>query len=100
MKFRTKRYEYRLTSTFVYVKDGSIADTVYEWQRRKPGGNWLTVPKRFWKRIRELRQKVISNRRPKLSENIRIHLTGHNNQTKKTTKWAYKYGVPLENLIT
>lgn len=91
MYFKTNRYEYRSQSSDV-------------WYRRQLGtGKWKYLSARFWRKIKRLRKMSfqLMNQRSTLADTVRIRLNKrYNEQTKKTTKWAYKHGVPLNNLIT
>ena len=91
MYFKTNHYEYRSQS-------GDV------WQRRKLGtGKWKYISARFWKKLKELRKMSfqLRNRRSTLAERVIIKLDKrYDEQTKKTTRWAYQCGVPLDSLIT
>lgn len=91
MYFRTSRFEYRHHSQ-------------RGWQKRKLNTtSWRTLPFRLAKKVQALRKAVLAsrNRRATIADNARIILDKrYNEQTKKTTSYAYKYGVPLDNLVT
>ena len=88
MYFRTETHEYR-------TKSG-------KWEERELGTkNWRAVAKNLWQKLYTLRKSILQNRRPNLSETVRIRLNKrYDEQTKKTSSFAYKYGVDLDRLIT
>ena len=88
MYFRTETHEYRNNSG--------------GWEEREIGTkNWKSVAKNLWKKLYAMRKTVMQNRRPNLAETVRIRLNkSYDEQTKKTSPFAYKYGVELDSLIT
>jgi hypothetical protein len=104
MYFRTNHYEYRYGNypRLISADKEKIEVKSTHWQKRKLGDRlWESVSACFWNKIYNLRKTVIQNSRPTLAERARIKLNKHyDEQTKKTTKWAFKYGVPLDQIIT
>ncbi len=88
MYFRTETHEYR-------TKSG-------RWEERELGTkSWKSVAKNLWQKLYTMRKSVLQNRRPNLAESVRIRMNKrYDEQTKKTSPFAYKYGVDLDNLIT
>lgn len=104
MYFRTNHYEYRYGNyPRIISADGEKVELKStHWQRRKLGDRlWESVSAYFWNKIYNLRKTVMQNSRPSLAENVRIRLNKrYDEQTKKTSSFAYKYGVDLDRLIT
>jgi hypothetical protein len=98
MYFRTKRFEYRTVKRM-----RSDSQVVTGWQKRKlHTKTWHNLSLNLTKKVNDFRKRVLTaqNRRATMAENVRIQLNRkYNEQTKKTTAWAYKYGVPLDSLI-
>ncbi len=88
MYFRTETHEYRNKGK--------------GWEEREIGTkNWKSVAKNLWEKLYALRKTVLQNRRPNLAETVRIRLNArYDEQTKKTSRFAYKHGVDLDSLIT
>ncbi len=70
------------------------------WQKKEFGKKWKNVPKNLWQSLYNLRKYVMQNRRPSLAETVRIRTKRYNEQTKKTSRFAYIHGVPLDQIIT
>jgi len=87
MYFKTETHEYRTKGN--------------GWEERELGTkNWKEVAKNLWKSIYNLRKSIMRDKRPNLAETARIRLNkSYNEQTKKTSPFAYVCGIPLDDLI-
>lgn len=110
MYFRTETHEYRNRNKSysrynrgrIIKRDSKLLKGQRGWQERELGTeNWKDIPENLWGKIYALRKLILQNSRPTLAETVRVRIgKKYDEQTKKTNKFAYKYGVDLDNLIT